>query len=666
MGHAWPPKTLPTLTRPNTCPTPTAPLGSSNATVLAWVLAIAVQVATSGAVGWTRTVDREPRARARSGSSSPPIPGPDRPHSAESLPLDSEESPDEGSGSGSGSERGRANWVERVLQVRTRWRGRQHKEEEEEEEDDDDESCGVSYDSSSSSEEERREWDRESFARVLGRVALAEARRFAQLALLCNLAYAIPAIKVEDLKKRYGLHFVTSSLEKKSVAAAIKSELETDSTRPPPPTPTPTRTGPEPSRPFRPSVAYEIAASAASYVRCRARASSPSARPPRAGPTRVVPTRMRRRCRRGGAGEVVVQVGGGGVRGGVDGDGGGGGRGGGEAGGGEGPPLAALVPLRVVRLRRPRHPHSLLHHSGIGLASFVAANLLFEPTTFEDTGVLVHRGIYEAAKGIYDQFVPEIEAHLRVHGDRARLRFSGHSLGGSLALLVSLMLLARGAAERAAVLPVVTFGAPSVFCGGSACWAPSASTTATCRRSSCTATSCPGPSPAATPTRRPCCSSGSTAPSAPTPASTTRECSTLLWERHTSSSPTRSRRRRTPPPRRGRAVRHRGTARSERRRRVAADLQSRRRQRPADVHELAAPSRDPERPEAYGSDGTIRRDHESSNYAKALDALVKQQHVKPAVRWHAREHQWLPQQWWPPLVGMESPGLVAQEVISRS
>lgn len=80
--------------------------------------------------------------------------------------------------------------------------------------------------------------------------------------------------------------------------------------------------------------------------------------------------------------------------------------------------------------------------------------------------MLVHRGIYEAAKGIYDQFVPEIEAHLRAHGDRARLRFSGHSLGGSLALLVSLMLLARGAAVRAAVLPVVTFGAPSVFCGG--------------------------------------------------------------------------------------------------------------------------------------------------------------------------------------------------------
>lgn len=151
-----------------------------------------------------RTLMVAPRAAPLKGARSVGIffplqfPAPIVPHSAESPPLDSEESPDEGSGSGSGSgsERGRANWVERVLQVRTRWRGRQHKEESEEEEDDDDESCGVSYDSSSEEEEGRREWDRESFARVLGRVALAEARRFAQLALLCNLAYAIPAIKV--------------------------------------------------------------------------------------------------------------------------------------------------------------------------------------------------------------------------------------------------------------------------------------------------------------------------------------------------------------------------------------------------------------------------------------------------------------------------------------
>lgn len=80
--------------------------------------------------------------------------------------------------------------------------------------------------------------------------------------------------------------------------------------------------------------------------------------------------------------------------------------------------------------------------------------------------VLVHRGIYEAAKGMYDQMLPEIQAHLKSHGDRATLRFTGHSLGGSLSLLINLMLLIRGEAPRSSLLPVITFGAPSIMCGG--------------------------------------------------------------------------------------------------------------------------------------------------------------------------------------------------------
>ncbi|KAF2325096.1 hypothetical protein GH714_022752 [Hevea brasiliensis] len=68
------------------------------------------------------------------------------------------------------------------------------------------------------------------------------------------------------------------------------------------------------------------------------------------------------------------------------------------------------------------------------------ANLLFEPVQFEGLDVLVHRGIYEAAKG--------------------------HSLGGSLALLVNLMLLIRGDVPTSSLLPVITFGAPSIMCGG--------------------------------------------------------------------------------------------------------------------------------------------------------------------------------------------------------
>lgn len=62
--------------------------------------------------------------------------------------------------------------------------------------------------------------------------------------------------------------------------------------------------------------------------------------------------------------------------------------------------------------------------------------------------------------------MPEIEDHLQRWGDRAKLRFTGHSLGGSLSLLVHLMLLSRGAVKPSTLLPVVTFGSPSVFCRG--------------------------------------------------------------------------------------------------------------------------------------------------------------------------------------------------------
>lgn len=84
----------------------------------------------------------------------------------------------------------------------------------------------------------------------------------------------------------------------------------------------------------------------------------------------------------------------------------------------------------------------------------------------QDTDVLVHRGIYEAAKGIYEQFLPEITEHLSRHGERARFQFTGHSLGGSLSLIVNLMLLSRGLVSSASMKPVVTFGSPFVFCGG--------------------------------------------------------------------------------------------------------------------------------------------------------------------------------------------------------
>ena len=53
----------------------------------------------------------------------------------------------------------------------------------------------------------------------------------------------------------------------------------------------------------------------------------------------------------------------------------------------------------------------------------------------QETDCFVHKGIYEAAKGINAQFMPEIIEHLSKHDERAKLQFTGHSLGGSLSLL---------------------------------------------------------------------------------------------------------------------------------------------------------------------------------------------------------------------------------------
>lgn len=91
---------------------------------------------------------------------------------------------------------------------------------------------------------------------------------------------------------------------------------------------------------------------------------------------------------------------------------------------------------------------------------------VFKCLVIQGLGVLVHRGIYEAAKGMYEQMLPDVLEHLKSHGDRATFRFTGHSLGGSLALLVNLMLLIRNEVPVSSLLPVITFGAPSIMCGG--------------------------------------------------------------------------------------------------------------------------------------------------------------------------------------------------------
>ena len=79
-----------------------------------------------------------------------------------------------------------------------------------------------------------------------------------------------------DLRKYYGLKFVTSSLEKKAEVATIKEKLDQDSTRVPVAAPEITESKSvkveslEQKRPIPLSVVCEIAASAACYIRSQA------------------------------------------------------------------------------------------------------------------------------------------------------------------------------------------------------------------------------------------------------------------------------------------------------------------------------------------------------------------------------------------------------------
>lgn len=77
--------------------------------------------------------------------------------------------------------------------------------------------------------------------------------------------------------------------------------------------------------------------------------------------------------------------------------------------------------------------------------------------------MLVHRGIYEESMGLYEQLMPEIIQHLERIGNQTKLQLTGHSLGGSLSLLVSLMPLTRKVVKPSALLPVVTFGYQKVL-----------------------------------------------------------------------------------------------------------------------------------------------------------------------------------------------------------
>eukprot|EP00897_Mesotaenium_endlicherianum_P002744 jgi/Mesen1/2498/ME000159S01612 len=117
------------------------------------------------------------------------------------------------------------------------------------------------------------------------------------------------------------------------------------------------------------------------------------------------------------------------------------------------------------------HTRYIVIQGSDSLASW-QTNVTFDPVPFEapERGVLVHRGIYEAAKALYSELLPHMRSHVGDHSHACaapKLRFTGHSLGGSLATLLSLMLHMRGDVPADALQSSVhTFGAPSVMCGG--------------------------------------------------------------------------------------------------------------------------------------------------------------------------------------------------------
>jgi predicted lipase len=92
-------------------------------------------------------------------------------------------------------------------------------------------------------------------------------------------------------------------------------------------------------------------------------------------------------------------------------------------------------------------------------------NLAFDPTAFEDPalGVHVHRGVYEAALALYPRIRAIVEEHL-ASSPYARVSFTGHSLGGSIAMVLALMLLHRQVLRAPQLGPIYTFGAAACFC----------------------------------------------------------------------------------------------------------------------------------------------------------------------------------------------------------
>ncbi|PNX95226.1 alpha/beta fold hydrolase [Trifolium pratense] len=349
-----------------------------------------------------------------------------------------------------GDDRQRENWVLKILHVKSVWKGERGNQRDEEEtsndqnNDDDGEVCDTCIVDDDEKEDEF-EIDRDSFSKMLRRVSLGEARLYAQMSHLGSLAYSIPNIKPGKLLKHYGLRFVTSSLEKKELAAkseknsqevevkekSEKDHQEVEVKEKQVETKEPNNGGYRISA----ATAYNIAASAASYLHTQTRSilpfksSNAAAGEENNESLNMMNTEVASLMATTDSVTAVVAA---------------------------KEEVKQAVADDLNSTRSSPCEWFICDDNQSGTRFFVIQGL----------DVLVHRGIYEAAKGIYLQMLPEVQAHLKSRGSRATFRFTGHSLGGSLALLVNLMLFIREDVPISSLLPVITFGSPSIMCGG--------------------------------------------------------------------------------------------------------------------------------------------------------------------------------------------------------
>ncbi|AAG10634.1 Hypothetical protein [Arabidopsis thaliana] len=348
------------------------------------------------------------------------------------------------------TERRNGSWVLKILDVQSTWKHEEEEDDDEVEDEDGDEDEEVELDDAVVSEDDggcdvcsvleddgneanKFQLDRESFSKLLRRVTLPESKLYAQLSYLGNLAYSISKIKPANLSKYYGLRFVTSSAEK--TESALKAENGEVSGETKPIVEAEEEVEEEEknkSRKISASAAYEIVASAASYLHSRT--------------NNILPFNSSSKAENSDKHDVNLTN-------------------------AESSSDVAYSVTSVVAAEE-----DVKQAVADDLKSTISSPCDWficdddqSHTRFvviQGLGAIVHRGIYEAAKGMYEQMLPEVKAHIKTHGTSAKFRFTGHSLGGSLSLLLNLMLLVRGEVPASSLLPVITYGAPFVLCGG--------------------------------------------------------------------------------------------------------------------------------------------------------------------------------------------------------